>query len=99
MYLSTFLRVTPLKEIYDHCSEVLLHLERKFGTVRSGPIDKKSSEKGFYIFPRRSLYVSIFVHVKCRLVWTFPAPKFVGYFLLSLDKHVLTPNTESGMKK
>ena len=34
-----------LWEIYYHCSEVFLHLERKFGTVRSGQNYQKSPQK------------------------------------------------------
>ena len=36
-----FFLLLRLKEIYDHCSEVLLHLERMFDTVRSGQNDQK----------------------------------------------------------
>ena len=49
LFLSLFPNFVRLKgipwEMYDHCSEILLRLEWKFGTVRSGQNDQKCSQK------------------------------------------------------
>ena len=41
-----------LWEIYDHCSEVLSHVGRKFSTVLSGQNYQKCPQKSNYLVPR-----------------------------------------------